>query len=114
MIYAALSSLARPTPEQMMELALALEETHRPFIWGLGGASSPALEGWFVESGFAQRTRDRGFLIRGWAPQLVILSHPAVGGFLTHCGWNSTLEGIAAGVPLATWPFVGDQFTEIS
>ncbi|KAG6430150.1 hypothetical protein SASPL_108212 [Salvia splendens] len=110
-IYAALGSLARPTPEQMMELALALEETNRPFIWGLGGASSPALEGLFVESGFAQRTRDRGLLIRGWAPQLMILSHPAVGGFLTHCGWNSTLEGIAAGVPLATWPFVGDQFT---
>ncbi|KAL1549872.1 UDP-glucoronosyl and UDP-glucosyl transferase [Salvia divinorum] len=110
-IYAALGSLARPMPEQMMELALALEESNRPFIWGLGGASSPALEGLFVQSGFTQRTRDRGFLIRGWAPQLVILSHPAIGGFLTHCGWNSTLEGITAGVPLATWPFVGDQFT---
>ncbi|KAH6802689.1 hypothetical protein C2S51_034135 [Perilla frutescens var. frutescens] len=109
-IYAALGSLARPTPEQMMELALALEESNRPFIWGLGKASSAALEEMFVESGFSQRTKDRSFLIRGWAPQVLILSHPAIGGFLTHCGWNSTLEGITAGVPLATWPFVGDQF----
>lgn len=110
-IYAALGSLARPTPEQMMELALALEESNRPFVWGLGGASSAALEELFVESGFGERTKDRGFLIRGWAPQVLILSHPAIGGFLTHCGWNSTLEGITAGLPLVTWPFVGDQFT---
>ncbi|KAG6430515.1 hypothetical protein SASPL_108585 [Salvia splendens] len=96
-IYVALGSLARPAPEQMMELPLALDESNRPFVWGLGGASSPALEGMFVESGFVRRTRDRGFLIHGWAPQLVILSHPAVGGFLTHCGWNSKVEGITAG-----------------
>ncbi|KAI3473299.1 hypothetical protein Pfo_028543 [Paulownia fortunei] len=109
-IYASLGSLARLTAPQMLELALGLEASERPFIWALGGSTSGALEEWFSENGFEERTKDRGFLIRGWAPQVLILSHQAIGGFLTHCGWNSTLEGISAGVPMVTWPFFADQY----
>ena len=67
-------------------------------------------EKWIIEDGFEERTRGRGLLIRGWAPQVLILSHPAIGGFLTHCGWNSMLEAVCAGVPMVTWPMFADQF----
>ena len=50
-------------------------------------------------------------MIKGWAPQVAILKHRAVGAFLTHCGWNSVLEGITAGVVMLTWPMAADQFT---
>ena len=51
-----------------------------------------------------------GLIIRGWAPQVLILDHEAIGAFVTHCGWNSTLEGITAGKPMVTWPIFAEQF----
>ncbi|GAU20353.1 hypothetical protein TSUD_338350 [Trifolium subterraneum] len=110
-IYASLGSLCNITPTQMVELGLALEATKRPFIWVIReGNQLEALEKWVEESGFEGRINGRGLVIKGWAPQLLILSHPSTGGFLTHCGWNSTIEAICAGVPMVTWPLFGDQF----
>ncbi|XP_050910515.1 UDP-glycosyltransferase 73C1 isoform X1 [Lathyrus oleraceus] len=110
-IYACLGSLCNLTLPQLIELGLALEATKRPFIWVIrDGNHLEALGKWIEESGFKGRINGRGLVIKGWAPQLLILSHPSVGGFLTHCGWNSTIEAICAGVPMITWPLFADQF----
>ena len=110
-IYACLGSLCNLTTPQLKELGLALEASKRPFIWVIReGGHSEELEKWIKEYGFEERTNARSLLIRGWAPQILILSHPAIGGFITHCGWNSTLEAICAGVPMLTWPLFADQF----
>uniref|UniRef100_A0A2N9F7N5 Uncharacterized protein n=1 Tax=Fagus sylvatica TaxID=28930 RepID=A0A2N9F7N5_FAGSY len=68
------------------------------------------MEKWLLEDGFEERVKGRGLLIRGWAPQVLILSHPVIGGFLTHCGWKSTLEGICGGIPMITMPLFDEQF----
>ncbi|KAE8679391.1 putative UDP-Glycosyltransferase superfamily protein [Hibiscus syriacus] len=113
-IYACFGSLSRQTPTQLIELGLALEASKRPFIWVIrgarGGYKKEEIEKWLKEEGFEDRIKGRGLLIRGWAPQVLILSHPSTAGFLTHCGWNSTLEGICAGVPMITWPLFSEQF----
>ncbi|KAH7553496.1 hypothetical protein JRO89_XS12G0018800 [Xanthoceras sorbifolium] len=110
-IYVCLGSICNLIPVQLTELGLGLEASERPFIWVIReGDNSKELRKWTIENGFEERTKGRGFVIWGWAPQVLILSHPAIGGFLTHCGWNSSLEGICAGMPLITWPLFGDQF----
>ncbi|KAG2285445.1 hypothetical protein Bca52824_045049 [Brassica carinata] len=110
-LYICLGSICNLPLSQLKELGLGLEESQRPFIWVIRGWEKyDELLEWLSESGFKERIKERGLLIRGWSPQMLILSHPAVGGFLTHCGWNSTLEGITSGVPLLTWPLFGDQF----
>ncbi|XVE61626.1 hypothetical protein DITRI_Ditri06bG0055600 [Diplodiscus trichospermus] len=110
-IYACLGSISGLTSRQLVELGLGLEASNQAFIWVIrGGKKSEGLEKWNSEQQFEERIKDRGLIIRGWAPQLWILSHPAIGGFLTHCGWNSTLEGICAGVPIIACPLFAEQF----
>jgi UDP:flavonoid glycosyltransferase YjiC (YdhE family) len=94
---------------ELLEIALGLEASRQQFIWVVKREQNDQEE-WLPE-GFEQRMEGKGLIIRGWAPQLLILQHEAVGAFLTHCGWNSILEGVSAGVPMITWPLFEDQFS---
>ncbi|KAA8516601.1 hypothetical protein F0562_016893 [Nyssa sinensis] len=110
-VYACLGSICGLTASQLKELGLGLEASNRPFIWVIrGGEKSQDLEKWILEERFEERNKGRCLLIQGWAPQILILSHPSIGALLTHCGWNSTLEGVCAGVPILTCPLFAEQF----
>jgi UDP:flavonoid glycosyltransferase YjiC (YdhE family) len=56
-----------------------------------------------------ERTKERGLVVKSWAPQVAVLNHESVGGFVTHCGWNSVLEALRAGVPMVAWPLYAEQ-----
>lgn len=62
-----------------------------------------------LPEGFQERVAERGMVVEGWAPQAKILGHPSIGGFVSHCGWSSTLESIAFGVPIIVMPMQLDQ-----
>jgi hypothetical protein len=111
-IYVCLGSLCRLVPSQLIEIGLGLEASNRPFIWVVktSGENFGVLEKWLEDENFEERVKGRGLLIKGWAPQILMLSHPSIGGFLTHCGWNSTTEGLCSGVPMMTWPLFAEQF----
>ncbi|KAL6005847.1 hypothetical protein ACLOJK_039892 [Asimina triloba] len=115
-IYVAFGSEVGPTDSEMEALAAALEESDGPFIWVLSNPHGPRPHsqgegdsGGFFPEDLAHRAGGRGLIIRGWAPQLLILSHPSIAAFVTHCGWNSTLEAMGCGVTLLAWPIRGDQ-----
>jgi hydroquinone glucosyltransferase len=112
---------ALPT-EQMRELALGLELSEQRFLWVVRSPSDEgSLSGNYYDSeskkdpfaylpeGFIERTKDVGLVVPSWAPQIEVLSHEATGGFLTHCGWNSTLESLVHGVPMVGWPLYAEQ-----
>jgi hypothetical protein len=100
----------------MKALALGLESSQQPFIWvvrpPLEAPLNSEFSAEFLPEGFEERVKEkkRGLLIRKWAPQLLILSHPSTGGFLSHCGWNSVLESLSQGVPIIGWPMAAEQF----
>ncbi|KAJ7946078.1 Glycosyltransferase [Quillaja saponaria] len=110
-VYICFGSVANFTESQLIEIAMGLEASGQQFIWVVSKSKNKEeeKEEWLPE-GFEKRMEGKGLIIRGWAPQVLILDHEAVGVFVTHCGWNSTLEGAAAGVPMVAWPVSADHF----
>ena len=97
--------------KQLYEMAVGLEKSGQRFLWVVRDPpedEKTTLEDIFP-NGFLERTEERGLVVRKWAPQAKILSHDSVGVFVTHCGWNSVLESVCAGVPMVAWPLYAEQ-----
>ncbi|XP_023540105.1 hydroquinone glucosyltransferase-like [Cucurbita pepo subsp. pepo] len=107
--------------DQITELALGLEMSGQRFIWvvrkpkdetattTLFNDQNEKEVSRFLPEGFMERTKNRGMVVPLWAPQVEVLRHESTGGFLSHCGWNSTLEAVVNGVPLIAWPAYAEQ-----
>ncbi|KAM7470645.1 hypothetical protein LguiA_008828 [Lonicera macranthoides] len=102
-IYVCFGSEANFSASQLYEVAVGLEASSQRFIWVVRRRKNEEENAWLPD-GFDERTKEKGLIIQGWAPQIMILDHEAVGGFVTDCGWNSTMEAMCAGVPMVTWP----------
>lgn len=110
-IYVNYGSITVMSEEQLKEFAWGLANSSHPFLWVL---RSDLVKGKSETSNLPQElldeTKDRGY-ITSWCPQEQVLAHPSIGAFLTHCGWNSTMESIYNGVPMICWPFFAEQQT---
>nr|XP_043606039.1 7-deoxyloganetin glucosyltransferase-like [Erigeron canadensis] len=106
-VYVNFGSITVMTSQQLVEFGWGLAKSNYSFLWiirpdvviGESAVLPPEL---------LEETKNRG-LLASWCPQEQVLSHPSIGGFLTHNGWNSTIESISNGVPMICWPFFGDQ-----
>ncbi|XP_008788932.2 putative UDP-rhamnose:rhamnosyltransferase 1 [Phoenix dactylifera] len=108
-VYVALGSEATLSVELVHELALGLELSKVPFVWALRKPAGMASDVEILPKGFEVRTRGLGVVAMGWIPQLSVLAHPSVGGFFTHCGWSSIIEGLQFGHPLILLPIFADH-----
>lgn len=119
-LFLCFGSLGLFSEEQLKEIAVGLERSGQRFLWVVRSPPSkdpsrrflappePDLNS-LLPDGFLDRTKERGLVVKSWAPQVAVLNHASVGGFVTHCGWNSVLEAVCAGVPMVAWPLYAEQ-----
>ncbi|KAF5816571.1 putative flavonol 3-O-glucosyltransferase [Helianthus annuus] len=116
-IFLCFGSMGNFDEVQVKEIARALEQSGVRFVWSLRKPPPDKTSHVTIEyedfrvvlpEGFLERTVGIGKVI-GWAPQVAVLGHRAVGGFVSHCGWNSLLESLWFSVPVATWPMYAEQ-----
>ncbi|CAD5164469.1 7-deoxyloganetin glucosyltransferase-like [Musa acuminata AAA Group] len=108
-LYVNFGSITVVTAEQLLEFAWGLARSGYPFLWVVRPDMVRG-EAAVLPEEFAAEVEGRGLLV-GWCNQEEVLSHPATAVFLSHCGWNSTLESISEGVPMICWPFFAEQQT---
>ncbi len=104
-VYTSFGSLASLGEEQMEELKWGLKNSNCYFLWVVRETEQQKLP-----SNFLEEIVENGIVVN-WCPQLEVLTHKAVGCFMTHCGWNSTLEALSIGVPMVAMPQWTDQTT---
>ncbi|KAK9998390.1 hypothetical protein SO802_017993 [Lithocarpus litseifolius] len=104
-VFLCFGSLGRFGGTQVKEMALGLQRSGRRFLWCLRSPTSNDV----LPEGFLDQIKGKGMICSGWAPQVEILAHKAIGGFVSHCGWNSILESLWYGVPIVTWPIYAEQ-----
>ncbi|KAL6894116.1 hypothetical protein ACP4OV_008214 [Aristida adscensionis] len=107
-VYVAFGSMAIFDRRQFEELALGLELAGRPFLWVVRPDFAAGLSKASLDE-FVLRVAGTGMIV-SWCPQQQVLAHRAVACFVSHCGWNSTMEGVRNGVPFVCWPYFTDQF----
>ena len=119
-LFLCFGSLGLFSEEQLKEIAVGLERSGQRFLWVVRSPPSKDSSRRFLAlpdqdlnsllpDGFLDRTKERGLVVKSWAPQVAVLNHASVGGFVTHCGWNSVLEAVCAGVPMVAWPLYAEQ-----
>jgi len=104
-IYVSFGSLAVLKDDQMIEVAAGLKQTGHNFLWVVRETETKKLPSNYIED-----ICDKGLIVN-WSPQLQVLAHKSIGCFMTHCGWNSTLEALSLGVALIGMPAYSDQPT---
>ncbi|KAI3971256.1 hypothetical protein MKW92_041305 [Papaver armeniacum] len=108
-VYINFGSIIVMTTQQLIEFAWGLAYSNHPFLWIVRGdivrGDTATLPPEFIEE-----IKERG-LLAGWCPQEKVLKHPSIGAFLTHSGWNSTLESVNGGVPVLCYPLFAEQHT---
>jgi UDP-glucoronosyl and UDP-glucosyl transferase len=118
-VFLCFGSIGRFSAKQIKEIAIGLENSGHRFLWVVRSPPNPEKRfeklseldlDTLLPEGFTDRTSDRGFIVKSWAPQVEILKHESVGGFVTHCGWNSVLEAVTAGKPMVVWPLYAEQW----
>uniref|UniRef100_A0A0A9H5L5 Glycosyltransferase n=1 Tax=Arundo donax TaxID=35708 RepID=A0A0A9H5L5_ARUDO len=114
-VFLCFGSMGAFSAAQLKEMARGLERSGHRFLWVVrsprqeqSSSPEPDMES-LLPDGFLERTKDRGLVMKNWAPQTEVVRHEAMGAFVTHCGWNSALEAIMAGVPMICWPLYAEQ-----
>ncbi|KAF5177652.1 Udp-glycosyltransferase 88b1 [Thalictrum thalictroides] len=119
-VFLCFGSLGLFSKAQLVEIAIGLEKSGQRFLWVVRSPPTEDKTNHFLAppepdlsvllpEGFLDRTKDRGLVLKLWAPQVEVLNHESVGGFVTHCGWNSVLEAVCGNVPMIAWPLYAEQ-----